>query len=459
MATPLTLQSDFRKVVTDFEYFCKKIKLPQRTWHKPPNEAKVRSRPFKLAKHQKEFIQYLRSPINDKVVLKSRQKGFSTVTLAYFLWLVLYHKDQNILYMIHKEDKATEQLNMLRTLLQNLPEQYRPNYNITKNGTIKCRDTGSIMLVRTAGDGDAPRSGTYSAIVCDELAFYKEKSQHNIMSAISAASSNRIFISTPIIENDVYHNLVQTAEAQGTLFKHTHFDNAKEFFGSQKNAQLWYDAIAANLTPAQRAHELDCEFRGELDNRIWELEDHIFMPYNPNPYERVIVSLDLGFAPDPTAILYAAEFKGKLYIFAEDQYKKYTIAEIAQRIRHKGYNVRFAVMDSSGKKIDQTSGLSCYSVLRQELARPVKTKKLPDRIEMVRIANTALLKGLVKIDPVSCPFLVEALNNMTWQNGRIPKSKYKHISDALVYLVYNWSASSKVASRNVSLPNNIWLSI
>jgi len=52
--------------------------------------------PFKTWDFQKELLQ----KFNDyryNIILKSRQLGISTITAGYVIWLMLFHRDKNIL--------------------------------------------------------------------------------------------------------------------------------------------------------------------------------------------------------------------------------------------------------------------------------------------------------------------------------------------------------------------------
>jgi hypothetical protein len=147
--------------------------------------------------------------------------------------------------------------------------------------------------------------------------------------------------------------------------------------------------------------------------------------------------LDLGYS-DPTAILFAYDYGQMLHVFDEIVVEKQTIPEVAGAIKSRGYKLAYGVMDSSGKRVDQTSGMSSWMQMQKLLACRFYTKKLPDKIEMLRIANTAMLQGRVLIDLENCPNLVKCFNNYSWENDKLPHDTYSHIHDCFVYLVYNW---------------------
>jgi hypothetical protein len=61
--------------------------------------------PFKLYDYQEDLIH----DFNDyrfNVILKARQLGISTITAAYVVWMMMFHRDKNILVMATKFSTA-----------------------------------------------------------------------------------------------------------------------------------------------------------------------------------------------------------------------------------------------------------------------------------------------------------------------------------------------------------------
>ena len=57
--------------------------------------------PFKLYDYQEQLV----NEFNDyrfSVILKARQLGISTITAAYITWLMMFHRDKNVLVMATK---------------------------------------------------------------------------------------------------------------------------------------------------------------------------------------------------------------------------------------------------------------------------------------------------------------------------------------------------------------------
>lgn len=61
--------------------------------------------PFKLFDYQTNLVDsYLKNRFN--VVLKARQMGVSEITAAYATWLILFHRDKNVLIIATKAETA-----------------------------------------------------------------------------------------------------------------------------------------------------------------------------------------------------------------------------------------------------------------------------------------------------------------------------------------------------------------
>ena len=55
------------------------------------------------------------------IVLKSRQLGISTLAAGYSLWLMLFHKDKNVLCIATKQETARNMVTKVKFMYDNLP--------------------------------------------------------------------------------------------------------------------------------------------------------------------------------------------------------------------------------------------------------------------------------------------------------------------------------------------------
>ena len=80
--------------------------------------------PFKTYPYQSELL----TDFNDyrfNVILKARQLGISTIAAAYIVWMMLYHRDKNILVMATKFKTASNLVKKVKAIMKNVPEFLR----------------------------------------------------------------------------------------------------------------------------------------------------------------------------------------------------------------------------------------------------------------------------------------------------------------------------------------------
>ena len=59
------------------------------------------------------------------VILKARQLGISTITAAYIAWMLLFHRDKNVLVMATKFSTAGNLVKKVKAIVKNLPDWVR----------------------------------------------------------------------------------------------------------------------------------------------------------------------------------------------------------------------------------------------------------------------------------------------------------------------------------------------
>ena len=77
--------------------------------------------PFKTYDFQSELIDTM-ALHRFVVCLKARQLGISTITAAYITWLILFHRDKNVLIVATKLATAANMVRKVKIILKNLPE-------------------------------------------------------------------------------------------------------------------------------------------------------------------------------------------------------------------------------------------------------------------------------------------------------------------------------------------------
>ena len=59
------------------------------------------------------------------IILKARQLGISTITAGYVVWLMLFHRDKNVLVMATKFGTATNLVKKVKSILKHIPPWLR----------------------------------------------------------------------------------------------------------------------------------------------------------------------------------------------------------------------------------------------------------------------------------------------------------------------------------------------
>jgi hypothetical protein len=59
------------------------------------------------------------------IINKSSQLGISTLCSAYSLWMMLFHKDKNVLCIATKQETAKNMVTKVRFAYDNLPNGYK----------------------------------------------------------------------------------------------------------------------------------------------------------------------------------------------------------------------------------------------------------------------------------------------------------------------------------------------
>ena len=124
--------------------------------------------PFKVYDYQEDLL----NTFNDyrfNIILKARQLGISTITAAYVTWLMMFHRDKNVLVIATKFNTAANLVKKVKAIHKNLPKwmqiasisiDNRTSFELTNGSQIKASSTSS----------DAGRSEALSLLVIDEAA-------------------------------------------------------------------------------------------------------------------------------------------------------------------------------------------------------------------------------------------------------------------------------------------------
>jgi len=166
--------------------------------------------PFKTFDYQDQMIQdYLDHRFN--VILKARQLGISEVTASYAAWLMLFHRNKNILVMATKAETAKNIIKKVKMALKKLPPFLQLTEIVTDNRlSIELANGSQIKAI--ASSDDAGRSEALSLLIIDEAAFVKnlEDLWTGLIPTVTAGG-NIIVLSTPNGVGNLFHKLYTDA--------------------------------------------------------------------------------------------------------------------------------------------------------------------------------------------------------------------------------------------------------
>ena len=119
-----------------------------------------------------DFQQDLLADFNDyrfNVILKARQLGISTITAGYVVWLMLFHRDKNVLVMATKFGTAANLVKKVKSIMKNLPDFIKIS-NISVDNRTSFELSNGSFIKASSTSGDAGRSESLSLLVLDEAA-------------------------------------------------------------------------------------------------------------------------------------------------------------------------------------------------------------------------------------------------------------------------------------------------
>ena len=286
--------------------------------------------PFKTFDYQDDLIQaYLDHRFN--VILKARQLGISEVSAAYAAWLMLFHRNKNILVMATKAETAKNIIKKVKLSLKKLPDFLQLAEIVTDNRLSVELANGSQIKAIASSD-DAGRSEALSLLIIDEAAFVKnlEDLWTGLLPTVTAGG-NIIVLSTPNGVGNLFHKLYTDAMSGDNEFHPTklmwwvHPERITNLSDDEERpsphegvpffkTSPWYRAEIkkTNMSPREVAQELECNFNASGETflspeQIDDLEKGVLQPvrrehwdknlfiyWDPQPGKRYFISADVA---------------------------------------------------------------------------------------------------------------------------------------------------------------------
>jgi hypothetical protein len=237
---------------------------------------------FNLYPFQEKVLTLMRdNPYS--IILKSRQLGISTLSAGYSLWLMLFHKDKNILCIATKQETAKNMVTKVKFMYENLPSWLK--VDAAENNKLNLRLTNGSQIKATSASSDAGRSEAVSLLLIDEAAFIDNIGEIWASAQQTLATGGGcIALSTPYGTGNWFHQTWVRAENSENDFLpirlpwHVH----------PERDQAWRDKQDELLgDPRMAAQECDCDFSTSGDIVFYpEYIEYYEKTYAKDPLER-----------------------------------------------------------------------------------------------------------------------------------------------------------------------------
>jgi len=190
------------------------------------------------------------------IVLKARQLGLSTIVAAYVVWLLLFHRDKNVLVMATKFATATNLVKKVKNIMKNLPDWIRiADIKIDNRSSFELSNGSQIKAASTSGD--AGRSEALSLLVLDEAAHIEGLDELWTGLYPTLSTGGRcIALSTPNGVGNWFHKTYADSE----LGENDFFPSNLPWDVHPERDQAWFEKETRNMTRRQIAQELECNF-------------------------------------------------------------------------------------------------------------------------------------------------------------------------------------------------------
>ena len=240
------IREEFMKCAADPVYFMRKYYMIQH-----PTRGRMM---FDLYDFQEKVLR-LYQKHEFCIINKSRQLGISTLVSAYSLWLMLFHRDKNVLVVATTQSTAKNLVTKVRFAYQSLPTWLK--IGSSEDNRLSLRLVNGSQIKAVSGAGDATRSEAVSLLVIDEAAFIDRIEE--IFTAAQqtlATGGGCIALSTPNGVGNWFHKTYTKAQKQENSF----LPISLPWTVHPERHQDWRDQQTKDLGIRNAAQECDCDF-------------------------------------------------------------------------------------------------------------------------------------------------------------------------------------------------------
>ena len=216
------------------------------------------------------------------IVLKSRQLGISTLSAAYSLWLMLFHKDKNVLALATTQATARNLVTKVIFMYDQLPKWLR--LTALEKNKLSLRLKNGSRIAAKSSNTDAARSEAVSLLLIDEAAFIDNIDETFTAAQQTLATGGQcLALSTPNGVGNWFHLTWEKAVTQENSFCPIRLP----WTVHPERDQEWRDQQDSDLGPRMAGQECDCDFLASGDT-VFEPDDMTFFEstYQQDPMER-----------------------------------------------------------------------------------------------------------------------------------------------------------------------------
>ncbi len=211
--------------------------------------------PFHLYDFQSQLLEDFEDH-RFNVILKARQLGISTITAAYVAWLMMFHREKNVLVIATKFNTAANLVKKVKAIIKNLPPWLRISTVDIDNRTSFVLSNGS-QIKASSTSGDAGRSEALSLLVIDEAAHVEGLDELWMGLYPTLSTGGRcIALSTPNGVGNWFHKIYVEAEGKNNDF----FPTKLAWAVHPDRDEEWFEKETRNMSRREIAQELECNF-------------------------------------------------------------------------------------------------------------------------------------------------------------------------------------------------------
>ena len=220
---------------------------------------------FKMWDFQKDMINVFKD--NRFVITKCpRQVGKTTTTVAYMLWLTIFHDQQNVAILANKGQNARDILGKYQLAYENLPEWLQQGVDTWNKGTVVLENKSKIIAASTSSA--AIRGGSFNLVFLDEFAFVPNNIANEFFTSVypvisSGKKTKIIIVSTPNGMNLFYKLWMDSVERRNN---YTPFEIHWSMVPGRDEA--WKEETIRNTSERQFSQEFETHFLGSTNTLI-----------------------------------------------------------------------------------------------------------------------------------------------------------------------------------------------